>query len=68
MRSQTSRISSEKFSPRAVVSFPGESLGGREKGMRENYAAHFLELIEGSGWKQRNIVVGEELVFVLSRE
>lgn len=53
--------------PHLIVSFPGKSLGGQEKGMRENYTAHFLKLIEGSGWKQKNMVIGEELVFMLSR-
>ncbi|MBI2623115.1 MAG: 16S rRNA methyltransferase [Candidatus Liptonbacteria bacterium] len=61
------RLLARLDAPHAVVSFPGKSLGGREKGMRENYAAHFLGMLEGTGWKQRNFVIGEELVFVLSR-
>jgi 16S rRNA (guanine(1405)-N(7))-methyltransferase len=50
-----------------LVSFPVRSLSGRNKGMRENYAVHFQEII--SGWKgkvqQFNFV--NELVFLLSR-
>jgi 16S rRNA (guanine(1405)-N(7))-methyltransferase len=35
--------------PVVVVSFPARSLGGREKGMRENYDRMLREMVEGSG-------------------
>ena len=52
-----------------AVSFPAKSLGGRSKGMVENYSARFEELIAGRGWQ----VLGElefstELVFVVECE
>lgn len=49
-----------------VVSFPARSLGGRNKGMDQNYTAHFLELIEGLGRQVRRIDFPNELVFVLT--
>ncbi|NMB88383.1 MAG: 16S rRNA methyltransferase, partial [Chloroflexi bacterium] len=33
-----------------VVSFPARSLGGRSKGMLQNYAAHFMDLLAGREW------------------
>ncbi len=52
--------------PTIVVSFPGKSLGGREKGMKTNYAEHFRKIVEGTSREIRSIVIGEELIFILS--
>lgn len=51
-----------------LVSFPAHSLGGRGKGMVENYEAHFMELVAGRAWKIRRYEFGSELAFVASRE
>ena len=49
-----------------VISFPAKSLGGRKKGMVENYTTRFEELSAGRGWKQLGRLEFEtELVFVV---
>jgi 16S rRNA (guanine(1405)-N(7))-methyltransferase len=53
----------------AVVSFPGRSLGGREKGMQRSYRARLEELLRDLGPRVvavSEISVPNELVFVLS--
>ncbi|MBM3256832.1 MAG: hypothetical protein FJY98_00675 [Candidatus Liptonbacteria bacterium] len=61
------RLLSRVNAKHVIISFPGKSLGGREKGMRVNYAERFLKLLEGTSWEVRNMVIGEELLFILSR-
>jgi 16S rRNA (guanine(1405)-N(7))-methyltransferase len=51
-----------------LVSFPARSLGGRGKGMVENYEAHFMELVAGFGWTIRRFQFSSELAFLASRE
>jgi 16S rRNA (guanine(1405)-N(7))-methyltransferase len=46
-----------------LVSFPGRSLGGRSKGMVENYEAHFMDLIDGKNWLIRRYEFPGELAF-----
>lgn len=48
-----------------VVSFPVRSLGGRSKGMAENYEQHLHELIAGKGWSVQRLLFETELVFIL---
>ncbi|MFN2143807.1 MAG: 16S rRNA methyltransferase [Anaerolineales bacterium] len=49
-----------------AVSFPAKSLGGRSKGMVENYSARFEELIAGRGWQLLgDLAFATELVFVV---
>jgi 16S rRNA (guanine(1405)-N(7))-methyltransferase len=49
-----------------AVSFPAKSLGGRGKGMVENYSARFDELIAGRGWGVLGkLEFSSELVFVV---
>lgn len=48
-----------------VVSFPVRSLGGRSKGMVENYEAHLYSLIADKGWPLQRLVFDAELVFIL---
>ena len=50
-----------------VVSFSTKSLGGREKGMAENYQRQFLELAGEQGWPIEKLTFETELVFVLRR-
>jgi 16S rRNA (guanine(1405)-N(7))-methyltransferase len=50
---------------RAVaVSFPVRSLGGRAKGMRENYSRLFEEMARREGWTIEAIPVSGELLFL----
>ena len=49
-----------------ALSFPAKSLGGRQKGMVENYSARFEELSAGRGWKLLSRLEFEtELTFVV---
>jgi 16S rRNA (guanine(1405)-N(7))-methyltransferase len=48
-----------------VVSFPAKSIGGREKGMRENYEEHFTQLSKGRGWRIQRFEFETELAFLV---
>jgi 16S rRNA (guanine(1405)-N(7))-methyltransferase len=50
-----------------VVSFPIQSLGGKRKGMLENYATHFADLVSGKPWKIKRLEFESELVFVVTK-
>lgn len=50
-----------------LVSFPKHSLGGRGKGMRDNYSERFNQVTIGSGWKINRIEFSTELAFLLHR-
>ncbi len=49
----------------AVVSFPGASLSGKEKGMPRNYEAHFMNIVEQDSWDIRKVKFPTELVFIM---
>ena len=49
-----------------VVSFPVASLGGRDKGMRQNYERAFLEMMAGDPRRIARLEFPSELVFVVS--
>jgi 16S rRNA (guanine(1405)-N(7))-methyltransferase len=51
-----------------VVTYPAFSLGGRNKGMRENYAAQFEVLMAELGWQNRalrRLDFPSELAFII---
>jgi 16S rRNA (guanine(1405)-N(7))-methyltransferase len=50
-----------------LVSFPARSLGGRSKGMVEQYEARFRQLVDGQGWTIQRFQFSSELAFCLSR-
>lgn len=50
-----------------LVSFPAHSLGGRSKGMVQNYEAHFNELIGGSNWQVTRFEFPGELAFLVRK-
>ena len=50
-----------------LVSFPALSLGGRGKGMVQNYSAHFAALIGGKNWQVESWQVKTEIVFLVSK-
>jgi 16S rRNA (guanine(1405)-N(7))-methyltransferase len=50
-----------------LVSFPAKSLGGREKGMRENYEERFNQLVAGKGWGTKRFTFQTELVFLVTK-
>jgi len=47
-----------------LVSFPLQSLGGRERGMAATYRTRFAELRAGRGWEVEELVLGGELVYL----
>ena len=50
-----------------LVSFPARSLGGRNRGMVENYSAHFADLVQGHDWKIERFLFATELVFRVTK-
>ncbi len=51
-----------------LVSFPSHGLGGRSKGMLQNYEAHFRELTAGKPWQVQRFEFTGELVFLVHKE
>jgi len=59
------RLLSGIQSENLLISFPVQSLGGRDKGMRNFYDEHFRQMIADQGWQvQSNSFVTEEVYFV----
>ncbi|MBI3159547.1 MAG: 16S rRNA methyltransferase [Chloroflexi bacterium] len=52
---------------RIVVSFPVASLGGRGKGMAENYAARFAALAAEEGWRAERLSAPGELTYLVMK-
>lgn len=52
----------------ALVSFPVHSLGGRSKGMVENYEARFHALVQGKPWAIQRFEFATELAFLVTKE
>ena len=50
-----------------VVSFPVKSLGGRSKGMEENYARLIREMVAGERWGVEEISFEMEQGFILRK-
>jgi 16S rRNA (guanine(1405)-N(7))-methyltransferase len=53
--------------PILIVSFPGQSLGGRHKGMTTTYPAHLQALLQDTAWQVTPFPFATELVFRLVR-
>lgn len=51
-----------------LVSFPAQSLGGRDKRMVENYEQHFLELVSEKGWTYKRFEFPTELAFLVTKK
>jgi len=51
-----------------VVSYPLQTLGGREKGMREHYEARFNRLTGKKDWLIQRLEFRNELVFLITKE
>ncbi len=50
-----------------LVSFPAQSLSGRNKGMREFYSVHFESLLQNTDWKSSTFTFPNEQVFLLNK-
>jgi 16S rRNA (guanine(1405)-N(7))-methyltransferase len=61
------RLLAQINAPVIVVSFPARTLGGRSKGMVQNYADHFAELTAGQPWQIMRFDFPTEVVFRLVR-
>jgi 16S rRNA (guanine(1405)-N(7))-methyltransferase len=61
------RLLRELDAPYLLVSFPTRSLGGRGKGMAENYERRFRELVAGEGWEVTAFVFPGELAFLVRK-
>ncbi len=61
------RLLEEIQADHLLVSFPVASLGGRGKGMRGHYEAHFLELIAGHAWEIERFEFLGELAFLVTK-
>lgn len=53
--------------PVFIISFPGQSLGGRHKGMTTTYPAHLQQLLQASAWEVTEFSFATELVFRLTK-
>jgi 16S rRNA (guanine(1405)-N(7))-methyltransferase len=51
-----------------LVSFPAQSLGGRKKGMMQNYEAHFRQLVAEQPWTIRRFEFPTEVAFLVSKQ
>jgi 16S rRNA (guanine(1405)-N(7))-methyltransferase len=51
-----------------LVSFPARSLGGRRKGMVENYESRFRQLLDGRGWDVQRFEFSTELAFLVETD
>ncbi|HXF62775.1 MAG TPA: hypothetical protein VNK95_14220 [Caldilineaceae bacterium] len=61
------RLLEQVRAPVVIVSYPVQSLGGRQKGMATNYAAHFEALAAGRPWQVTRYDFPHELVFRILR-
>ena len=48
-----------------LISFPAKSLGGRNKGMVENYEAQFYQWATGRNWQIKRFEFASELAFLI---
>ncbi|MBN1660683.1 MAG: 16S rRNA methyltransferase [Anaerolineae bacterium] len=60
----TLRLVEQFHTPHVVVSYAVQSLGGREKGMIEQYGQQFNGWAEARNWTVKRLVFESELVFV----
>jgi 16S rRNA (guanine(1405)-N(7))-methyltransferase len=62
-----SRLLAEINAPVLVVSFPARSLGGQSKGMVQNYAEHFAQLVAEQPWRITRFDFPTEMVFRIEK-
>ena len=61
------RLLQQINAPVIAVSFPARSLGGRGKGMVQNYADHFATLVAGQPWQIARFDFPTEMVFRITK-
>ncbi len=50
-----------------LVSFPARSLGGKQKGMAQNYEAHFRQLVVDKPWAITRFAFATEIAFLIEK-
>ncbi|MDO9086622.1 MAG: hypothetical protein Q7U53_10480 [Anaerolineaceae bacterium] len=50
-----------------LVSFPSQSLTGKQKGMRQFYSEHFQSLLKGTNWKTTTFSYQNEQAFLIQK-
>ena len=53
--------------PYLLVSFPAQSLGGRDKGMVSHYTDRFLTLTQERNWSVQSFSFATEIAFLVKR-
>lgn len=61
------RLLANIAAPVFIISFPGQSLGGRHKGMTTTYPTHLQQLLQASTWQVTEFTFATELVFRLTK-
>ncbi|GJM42732.1 MAG: 16S rRNA methyltransferase [Ardenticatenaceae bacterium] len=51
-----------------LISYPAQSLGGRSKGMVENYTRQFEEMANGRNWQLKRFEFATELAFLVQTD
>ncbi|HLW03036.1 MAG TPA: hypothetical protein VKT82_30555 [Ktedonobacterales bacterium] len=51
-----------------LVSFPAQSLGGKQKGMAQNYEARFRQLVAGKPWAVTRFAFPTEIAFLVEKQ
>jgi 16S rRNA (guanine(1405)-N(7))-methyltransferase len=51
-----------------LVSFPARSLGGKQKGMVQNYEARFRQLVADKPWEIKRFEFATEIAFLITKE
>lgn len=61
------RLLTALHAPVIIVSYPAQSLGGRNKGMVQSYREHFQAMAPGEHWQIQEFSFPTEIVFQLRR-
>ncbi len=50
-----------------LVSFPSQSIGGRPKGMTQNYSEQFIQMVSDTGWTWKHYKFATEQAFLIQK-
>lgn len=51
-----------------LVSFPSQSIGGKSKGMAQNYTEQFKQMVEGTNWTWKQYTFATEQAFLIEKD
>ena len=66
-RGSALRLLEQLNSTQIIVSYPMQSLGGRNRGMAANYERQLLSMLSGKEWEVQRLDVAGELVFLIKK-